>query len=122
MLVYQPQAQTTDATPKNIFGGPTLPPDSIARLNCFVLAMNHSGGVAIWTFITSIRRIGSGAPQIIVSLAIPAQKSAAAALWDANLVVVGEEIVAQVTGGLGQTIDWLFFLEEPFAMAGAFPG
>lgn len=117
---FSPSLTTTDATIQDIAGQVTVSGDSVCRVNLYVAASDHSFGAALWTITTVTRRIGDGVVAAIT--ATDKKASLAAASWTVNPVYGGDAgngaIKMQVQGGTGQTVDWLFYNDEPFCMTG----
>lgn len=104
---FPPQYQTTDATPTYVGAGSTIQADSVCKAPAYILATDHSGGVAIWFWQASTRRVDDNPATILLGTPT-VTKSAAAALWSATLIVNENTINGQGTGVIGTTIDWIF--------------
>lgn len=113
-----PNGQTTDLTPLILPDVLAIEEDSVNLIHGVILATDHSGGAAAWTLNAGVRRVGTGAP---AGIGAPVKIGAAGAgtTWTAAMVFDGNNVRIQVTGGLLQTVDWRWFIDESFMMLGA---
>lgn len=118
--VVVPQNQTTGLTSITVPIGGQIPEDSVCRMPLYVFAFNHDLAVALWRITVTTRRIGSDDATLIQNSTKDA--SATASTWLAVVSLAqGGDMQVTLTGGIGQTVDWLPTNDERFCMSGALP-
>lgn len=117
MISPPPYVQTSGLTPYATSMYLPQEEDSVTGYRFVVLASDHGSGAAYWDIRCLARRVGSANPTNIIVTA-GHQNSLAAATWsvtptsDAN-----GQIQISLLGGLGQTVDWMWSMDDVNAVS-----
>jgi len=115
-MELRPNEQTTDATPKLHNTGFSIAPDQVANIRLIVLATNHAGEASVWDKTFALRTLQDGTAGIRPANFAAADKRStpgAAVGWDATVSLQDGSLYVQVTGGVGQIVDWHVWNDDP---------
>ena len=119
MAFTPPTFQTVGVQTVESGGVVQVPPDAVGKIEITVFVTNHAQETAIWFGRVGFRRVGTGAVESPLALQDVVKKNTVGLAGAAiALVLGGESISVQMTGVLGQTLDWLVDNDQPIGLAG----